>query len=224
MMENEFAKKWDSAVQKFNQWSPKKKIITCGSVILVFLLILLATKTPQKSETEKPAPPEHPEVTVVTFDLKEVINTSVVNIASYPCNGVAEWTESSAEEETKQIAYIEYKGNVKFSFDFSNIQISEPDEGKDITIVLPEITRSANLELSSFYCIFLNSDVKKQYNNSNTYQEKVYTVCKNDMLKKLNSSVNASVSEYAKEYIAALVDPILSANGYTYTVIVGGVK
>lgn len=215
----------DMLNEAFGFFKAKKvKTVLISLAALVFIILIIALASAVSHLREKPEPVDPGLViTSVKSSVREIVNVSDLRTAEYAYNGVAKWNHSEAIGENIEIGYIQYYGKVRFGFDFSKITFEENEITKDFIIILPEMTYTCSIAQDKVKCIFIDKDIKKQYNTSE-YAKEMYSVCEADLIATIinDASIMKQVKTYTTEYISQLVDPLLTAMNYSYSVKIGG--
>lgn len=153
-----------------------------------------------------------PEETIITSStLTEVIQTAKLTTAKYVQHGIAK-----AHIAGKQDGYVLYYAIVKPNVNLAEITYDIDHEAKEVTVIIPE---------KFTFDVELLEDAEHQFyyypkNQDDWTGRDVSYICETDAKQKAeaNAELIAKARESLINTIEALLNPILSRNGYTFTV------
>ena len=118
-------------------------------------------------------------VTFSEASIRKVFEISDLSTADYIYNAVA---RAYDEDGVTVRYYVAYEGRIKAGIDFSKIEVDIDEEGKTITITIPEIEfQEKTVNPGTLEFIFRD----KKSETENIHQE-AYLLCENDLKEKIN--------------------------------------
>jgi hypothetical protein len=176
-------------------------------------LVLVLVVTGIYFKTSKSEPVGHEVTTVSKASLEKVLEISELSTLEYTYNAVATAYE---EDNTTIKYYVAYEGTVRAGIDFDKIEVSEPDENKNIVITIPDVEiQDTTVDMGSLEYIF----TKSKYNTETVSQE-AYQCCQEDLEKRAKDTVELKqmAKDNAITSIQALIKPWLDQLEEGYTV------
>lgn len=181
----------------------KKKLLEFSPLIITAIIISVIIGLFAMGAFNKPK-----EIQITSSTLKEVVETSKLTTAKYVQHGIAK-----AHIEGKEDGYILYYAVVKPNINLKEIDYKIDPDKKEVTIIIPkEFT---------FDVVLLEDEEHQFYyypeNKSDWTGRDVSYICETDAKQKAeaNTELITKARESLLNTIEALLNPILSNNGYT---------
>lgn len=180
----------------------KKKLLEFSPLIITTIVISVIIALFTMGAFDKPK-----EIQITSSTLKEVVETSKLTTAKYVQHGIAK-----AHIDGKDDGYILYYAVVKPNINFKEIDYKIDYDKKEVTIIIPE---------NFTFDVALLEDEEHQFyyfpeNQSDWTARDVSYICETDAKQKAeaNTELITKARESLLNTIEALLNPILSNNGY----------
>ncbi len=140
-------------------------------------------------------------VTFSEASIRKVFEISDLSTADYIYNAVA---RAYDEDGVTVRYYVAYEGRIKAGIDFSKIEVDIDEEGKTITITIPEIEfQEKTVNPGTLEFIFRD----KKSETENIHQE-AYLLCENDLKEKINRE--QELMELARANAISVVEALVT--------------
>ncbi len=182
--------------------SIKKKLLEFSPLIVTTIIISVIIGLFVLGAFDKPK-----ETQITSSTLKEVVETSKLTTAKYVQHGIAK-----AHIDGKDNGYILYYAVVKPNIDLKEIDYEIDYDKKEVTVIIPE--------KFTFDVVLLEDEEHQFYyypeNQSDWTGRDVSYICETDAKQKAESNTEliTKARESLLNTIEALLNPILSNNGY----------
>ena len=180
----------------------KKKLLEFSPIIVTTIIISIIIGLFSLGAFDKPK-----ETQITSSTLKEVVETSKLTTAKYVQHGIAK-----AHIDGKGNGYILYYAVVKPNINLKEIDYEIDYDKKEVTVIIPE---------KFTFDVELLEDEEHQFyyypeNQSDWTGRDVSYVCETDAKQKAeaNTELITKARESLMKTIEALLNPILSNNGY----------
>ena len=145
---------------------------------------------------------------ITSATLIEVIDTAKLSTAKFIQHGIAKSIITGKDD-----CFILYYATVRLNVDFTEISFDIDNDAKTVKAILPK-------EFGFDVDLFKDEEHKFRYypdSGDRTLKEIEY-ICKKDAKEKAeaNSALINTAKESLKNTVKALLEPILSTNGYTF--------
>lgn len=174
--------------------SKKKVVFSLAIVICLVIAVFIMMNIQEQSE--------EPETEIISQStLEKIINVSDLSTFEAVYNGVAKVMN---EEKPENIDYyVSYEAKVKAGVDFEKLDINLDDEGKIITVKIPEIEiTDVDVDIATLDYMFINDKA-----NTSTVSEEAYKKCIEDVTSK--SSSESAIYELAKENACNIIEALI---------------
>lgn len=211
-------------------WNLKTVIAVVGVVLGVTAMIVVlavairscSTHIPQPNPpttTQTPVDTHKPfsEVTVkidpdsIKISIEKVLKISTLNVVKVPYSGIVDWKVGDDD-----VGKVRFEGEIKLGVDFDKIEVSEEKDGIIIITVPAVAITYQDTDKLSYILMFSSSKMKRNY-NKDSYTADLYKKCAEKMETdvKNNQDIIDLASEYVKQFILGLTEPIVEEKGYS---------
>lgn len=158
---------------------------------------------------------EPPEIITVST-LEKILNVKDLSTFTAVYNGIASVKRDESAEQPDY--YVSYEAKVKAGIEMDQIEISVDNDGKTVTISLPDVEiTEVNVDIASLDFIFYNSKA-----DSSSVTQEAYKACEDDV--KTEVQTQTAILDLARQnavnIIRALTSPIIEQLDANYRLIV----
>lgn len=185
----------------------KKVIIIAFALIIIILLIIISIKITVDKKSRKPE-------IITQVNLTQILNVSNLSTVELVYNGITD--VQNTKNPDKIDYYVSYESKISAGFDFKKINLTVDNNQKIISVELPAMTTTVNVDIASLDFIFENKKT-----NKDTVLQDAYKKCIEDAT--VESSTKSDIYETAKQNaentIEALIMPFVNEIDSEYKIV-----